>query len=153
MYDVIPVTTAHPTACGAAALKMLLAYYNIEADLDQLVTELGIGVAGCTGNDIKRVGNAHGLDVRFYKMDADGVFATDRPLILWWRRKHFVVFCGMNKKGEPVICNPSSGQFPISVDAFKRLFSEIAFSNGKTDDIFPDDYFGENTPTPDYFDE
>lgn len=153
MYDVIPVTTEHSTACGAACLKILLAYYGIEADLPALITELNIGVAGCTATDIKRVGNAHGLDVKMWKMDAKAAMAVDRPCILWWRRKHFVVFCGMNKNGEPVICNPSSGQFAISVEAFKRLFSGVAFSNGTVDDVFPADYWGESTPTPDYFDE
>lgn len=153
MFDVKPVTTAHFTACGAACLKMLLAYSGIEADMDELIAELHIGVAGCTAKDIKRVGNARGLDIRLWKMDAEGALKVDRPCILWWRRKHFVVFCGLNDKGEPVICNPGSGRYPISVEAFTRYFSGVAISNGAVDDIFPEDYWGEHTPTPDYFDE
>ena len=137
MYDVKPVTTEHHTACGAACMKMLLDYYGIDSDLQSLIEELHIGVAGCTGKDIIRVGNAHGLDVKTWKMDAEGALAVDRPCILWWRRQHFVVFCGLNAKGEPVICNPSSGRFPISVEAFGRLFSGIAFSNGECGDFVP----------------
>lgn len=153
MYDVKPVTAEHHTACGAACMKMLLAYYGIDSDLQSLIEELHIGVVGCTGADIIRVGNAHGLDVKTWKMDTEGALAVDRPCILWWRRQHFVIFCGLNAKGEPIICNPSSGRFPISVEAFDRLFSGIVFSNGTVDDIFPADYWGEKTPTPDYFDE
>lgn len=153
MYDVKPVTVSHSTACGAASLKMLLAYYGIEAGIDQLITELRIGVAGCTAADIKRVGDAHGLAMKTWRMDANGALKADRPCILWWQRNHFVVFCGLNEKKEPVICNPSMGRYPISVETLTRKFSGIAISNGTVDDVFSDDYWGENTPTPDYFDD
>ena len=48
MYDITPVTTAHHTACGPACLKMLLAYYGHDAELDDLV-------ATVRSNHIKRV--------------------------------------------------------------------------------------------------
>lgn len=137
MYDVKPVTSAHTTACGPTCLKMLLDFYGHDAALEDLITECGVGIAGCTANDLKRVGNAHGLDITQWKMDMEGVLMADRPMILWWRYQHFVVFCGLNDKGEPVICNPSSGRFPISLDTFKRAFSGIALCNGTPEDYKP----------------
>lgn len=150
MYDVKPVTTAHKTGCGPACLKMLLDYYGQDVALEQLIRECNVGIAGCSAQDIKRVGNAHGLNITFWKMDAEAILAIDRPAILWWRFQHFVVFCGLNDKGEPVICNPANGRFPVSLDTFTRAFSEIVLCNGDPDDVIPEDYWGENTISPEY---
>lgn len=154
MYDVKPVTTAHATACGAACLCMLLAYYGHDVPLDELIQECGTSVSGCTLGDLKRVGNAHGLDGYPCKMDAEDLLRQDRPGIIHWKGTHWVVFCGLNAQEEPVICNPASGRFPLSRAAFIRFFDGYALFNGDPDDrMNSDDYFGENTPEPDYFDE
>lgn len=152
MYDVKPVTTATANACGPASLKMLLNYYGVDVTLEDLIRECCTGIIGCTAADLIRVSNKHGLDMHGYKTDADAVMKQDRPAILFWKFTHYVVFCGMNDKGEPVICNPSCGRFAISVDAFTRFFSGIELCNGRPDDVFDtDDYFGENTVEPDFF--
>lgn len=152
MYDIKPVTTLITNACGEASLKMLLKYYGIDASIEDLIKECGAGFIGCTAADMARVGKSHGLDMRVYKMDAEALMKLDRPAIAWWKFNHFVVFCGMDNNGEPVICNPSIGRFAISIDAFSRFFSGIALCNGQADDVFDtDDYFGENTVEPDFF--
>lgn len=137
MYDVTPVTTNRQTACGPTALKMLLGYYGQDVPLDQLIQECNISVTGCTAATLLRVGRDHGLDMRAFKADAEGAMKMDRPAILWWRYVHFVVFCGLNDQGEPVICNPSSGRFPISREAFARHFSGVALTNGAAEDYVP----------------
>lgn len=155
MYDVKPVTTAHTTACGPACLKMFLRYYGQDVELDTLIAECGVSVHGCTAGDILRVGRAHGLtDLGAYKITTiDSLLQQDRPAILWWQYKHFVVFCGLNDKGEPVICNPSSGRYPINVETLTTKFSDgIALCNGHPQNIIDaEDYFGEHEPEPDYF--
>lgn len=156
MYDVKSVTTAHPTACGAACLKMLLHYYGQDVDMDTLIAECGVSVTGCTAADVVRVGRAHGLDaLAAYRITPiAALLKQDRPAILWWEYSHFVVFCGVNEKGEPVICNPSSGRYPIGIDTLTRKFADgIAICNGRPTDLPPADYFGEHTIAPDYFDE
>ena len=137
MYDVIPIITPHATACGPTCLAMLLGYYGIDVPPDDLIRECGVTVAGCTAKDLLRVGRAHGLDMKTYKETAEDAMSMDRPAILWWRYTHFVVFCGLSEKDEPVICNPSSGRFPISREAFARCFSGIALTNGDTGDFVP----------------
>lgn len=150
MYDVTPVTTNRQTACGPTALKMLLGYYGQDVPLEQLIQACNIGVTGCTAATLLRVGRDHGLDMRAFKADAEGAMKMDRPAILWWRYVHFVVFCGLNDQGEPVICNPSSGRFPISREAFARHFSGVALTNGVPDDQIPEDYWGEHAESPEY---
>lgn len=134
MYDVIPITTEHDTACGPASLKMLLQYYGIEVDLAQLIEECGVSVNGCTGKDILRVGRAHGLDMTAFRMDAEETIKQDRPCICWWKFRHFVVYCGKDDNGEPVICNPSRGRYSIDAESFASFYSDVAFFNGEPKD-------------------
>jgi ABC-type bacteriocin/lantibiotic exporter with double-glycine peptidase domain len=103
---------------------------------------------------VLRVGKAHGLDaMSAWQMDADALMRNDRPAIAWWRYNHFVIFCGLNDKGEPMICNPMRGLYPIDAGTFRALFSGVALCNGHPIDILPGDYFGENEPEPSYFDD
>lgn len=150
MFDVLPVTTGRATACGPACLKMLLAYYGIDAELEQLIAECGVGIAGCTAGDVLRVGRAHGLgDLAAYKMPPAELATQDRPAIVWWRNNHYVVCCGLDDKGDVVICNPSRGRFAIDLDSFCVLCtglepgSCVALCNGQPEDLpgpEPDDY-------------
>jgi ABC-type bacteriocin/lantibiotic exporter with double-glycine peptidase domain len=137
MYDVKPVTTEHPTACGPAALKMLLDYYGQTVELADLISECEVSVTGCTAAKLLQVGRAHGLAMTAWETDAEDVLTSDRPAILWWRYTHFVVFCGLNEKDEPVICNPSSGRFPIARETFERAYSGKALYNGTPADFGP----------------
>lgn len=119
MFDIEPVTTNHHTACGPACLKMLLAFYGIEVDLDTLISECGVRVNGCTANDLLRVGRAHGLeDFGAWSENPEDVLKQDRPAILWWTYGHFVVYAGLNDDGEPVLCNPSRGRYAIDRGTF-----------------------------------
>lgn len=132
MYDVKPVNDRRSTVCGPVSLKMLLSYYNIDADLDTLIEECNIRVDGCTAADLLRVGRAHGLDQMVaFKMEAAELVRQDRPAIIWWRYHHFCVFCGTNDAGDVVICNPSSARYAIDFGTFAALYSGVALFNGE----------------------
>jgi len=152
LYDIDLVTTDRGTCCAPACLNMLLKYYGHDAPLDQLIEECGVGVAGCGANDVLRVGRAHGLEpFAAWRMDAATVMRTDRPAIIWWNYNHFVVFAGLNEAGEPVICNPQRGMYPIDAGTFAARYTGVALCAGQPNDIMPADYFGEDEPEPDYF--
>ena len=142
MFDVIPVTTSHHTACGPACLKMLLAWYGIEVDLEQLIEECDVKINGCSMKDLIRVGRAHGLDDLAVWQEAPAeVLQQDRPAIVWWRYTHYVVYAGLNEQNEPVICNPSQGRYAIDAGTFKNMLSGlepgtcVALCNGKPGDL------------------
>lgn len=138
MFDVTPMNTARTTACGPVCLKMLLDYYGIDADLENLITECNVGVNGCTAADIKRTAEAYGLSVTCWKMDAEELIRQDRPGIIWWKYHHFVVFDGRAEDGKVFICNPSSGRFRMDVETFSTFYSEIAIFVGTPETLeFP----------------
>ena len=155
MFDVTPVTSARTTDCGQTCLKMLLDYYGHDVSLDTLIAECGESVAGVSGAVLMRVGRQHGLDPTAWQMSADELILQDRPAIIHWRYTHWCVFCGQNDNGDPVICNPDRGRYRIPKSDFARLYTGVALFNGTPYilDKFKDDYFNENEPVPDYFNE
>ena len=140
MYDVNVVTSAIKMDCGPTCLKMLLDYYGIEVDLDTLIRECNTRIEGCSGKDLKRVGNAHGLDIRAYATDADTLIKMDRPGICHWRHSHWVIFCGTDN-GKVVIINPDRGKFHMSEGSFKMFFSGTVLFNGEPQELEPEPEF------------
>lgn len=135
MYDITPITSEHPTDCGATCLKMLLDYYKIDIPLDQLVNECNTRLIGCTAADVLRAGRLHGVEMHAYKTDLDGILKVDRPAIIWWKRKHFCVLCGIDETGNIVIINPDRGKYRMSKSLFKAWYSGIAVFVGEPTDI------------------
>ena len=142
MFDVKPITSPKQLDCGPTCLKMLLAYYGIDVDLDTLIKECNVSYAGCTAADIMRAGRKHGLDMMAWGNKDDfnpsgsgetievDTIEYDRPAIVWWKYNHFVVFCGLNDDGKVVICNPDRGRYPISKSLFKSFNSGVDITNG-----------------------
>ena len=139
IYNVIPVTSARQTDCGATCLKMLLAFYGTDVALDQLINECNTRLVGCNAKDVVRVGKAHGLDMHIYKMDADELIKQDRPAIIWWLNNHFVVFSGVDDDGKVVICNPDRGRYRVSKGIFRSFYTNISLWNGTPEPEEPEE--------------
>lgn len=138
MFDVTPIPSMNRYDCGPTCLAMLLNYYGLPYDQKELIEECGCDITGCNGKDMLRVGRAHGMDMKSYKTDVDGVVKADRPTIIWWQYDHFVVCCGEDENGQVVICNPNTGRFRISRGSFASFYTGIAFSNGELGNL-PED--------------
>lgn len=141
MFDIELVTTRKAAYCGPCCLKMLLEYYGIEADVDELAAELGVRIGGCSGGDMLRVGRARGLvELKAYNEPPAEMLTQDRPGIVWWEYNHFVVVAGMNEKGEAMVCNPTRGRYPLDVETFTNKCAKleggqyVIFCNGQPED-------------------
>lgn len=137
MFDVEPITSRKETDCGPTCLKMLLTFYGAEdVPLAQLTEECNTGIIGCTAKDVMRAGRLHGLDMKSYKCDADDIITSDRPSIVWWMYRHFVVFAGLDPEtGKVWICNPDRGRYRVSKSTFRSFFTGIAVCNGEMGDL------------------
>lgn len=143
VFDIVPVTSTRSTNCGPCCMKMLLAYYGEEVTLEQLQQECPVTIAGWTGKNLLDVGRAHGLDMTAYQMDAEELIKQDRPAIVWWLYKHFLIFSGVDENGQVVICNPSKGRYRVSVGTFRSFYSGVSFWNGEPHEPEPNEE-GEN---------
>lgn len=135
MYDVKPIVSKKQFDCGPTCLCMLLGYYDIEVPLEDLIAECNTRIIGCSAADLKRVGNAHGLDVIAYSMDAEELIKQDRPAIIWWKYGHWCVFCGQDEQGQVFICNPDRGRYRMSQSLFKAFYSGVSLFNGEPGDV------------------
>ncbi len=135
MFNITPVVSSHPSDCGATCLKMLLSYYNIEADLATLIEECNTTLIGCSAKDINTAGRKYGLNMKAFKMDAEEVVRQDRPSVIWWKHNHFVICCGRDSNDKIVVINPDLGQYRMTFGTFKSLYSNIALYNGDPEDI------------------
>ena len=134
MFDVNVVTSEKEFDCGPTCLKMLLDYYGITVELDELIRECNVKYTGCSAGDLMRAGKTHGLDMKAFKMDAEEVIRQDRPSIVWWKYSHFCVCCGMDDE-KVVIINPDRGRYHMSQGTFKSFYSGVALFNGEPADL------------------
>lgn len=135
MYDVIPVTSPKNYDCGETCLKMLLAYYGTDIPLEDLIRECNTRMIGSSARDLCCVGKAHGLDIKIFQMDAEELIRQDRPAIIWWKYRHWCVFCGQDEAGKIVICNPDLGRYRMSEALFASFYTGVSLWNGEPHDI------------------
>ena len=131
MFDVKAKTSPKELDCGATCLQMLLDFYGIDVGLAELTSDCRTTLAGCTGTDLKRAGEAHGLQIKAYKMDAEEVLKMDRPSIIHWKHNHWCICCGTTENGDVVICNPDRGRYPIKRNTFDCYYTGVALFNGE----------------------
>ena len=135
MFDVLPITSENAADCGATCLAMLLDFYGKEWNLEELRRECNTSIIGCRATDILRAGRNHGLDMVAFQMDAAELIRQDRPAIVWWLYRHFVVFAGCDEDGKVVVCNPDRGRYRMSKGQFASFYTGVSLWNGEPHDL------------------
>ena len=112
--------------CGAAALCMVLAYYNKWIPLEQVRSDCGVSRDGSNARNVLMAARNYGLNADGYRVEPDdlkneGTF----PCIIHWEFNHFVVCNGF--KGDKVYINdPARGNISVSKERFDEAFTGIA---------------------------
>lgn len=131
MFDIKPITSPIQLDCGPTCLQMLLSYYGIESKLEDLNNKCNIDLIGCTAKDLQKIGNEYGLDIKAYEMSMEELLEQDRPAIIWWKRNHFCIFCGLDEDNRIMIINPDRGLYAIPKPTFKTYYSGVSLFNGE----------------------
>lgn len=109
--------------CGAAALAMVLAYYEKWIPLEQVRIDCGVSRDGSNAKNIILAARNYGLEAEGYKLTADELFAEGQfPCVIHWNFDHFVVCNGQNK-GKISLNDPARGQVDISKEEFEKKFT------------------------------
>lgn len=135
MYQVNVITSPRNYDCAPTCLLMLLNYYGKEATLEELSEECQVSLIGCTAKNVKTTGIAHGLDIRAYNMDAEEVIRQDRPSIIWWKRNHFCICCGVDENDNVVVVDPDKGRYRMSKGIFGMFYAGVALFNGEPETL------------------
>ncbi len=116
--------------CGAAALAMIMAYYEKWLPLEQVRADCGVSRDGTKIENIVAAARSYGMEAVDYQCTFESLQEKGTlPCIVLWNRVNYVVYCGT--RGNHVFINdPAKGSLRITVDEFKRSFSNacILFS-------------------------
>ena len=131
----VPYVAQRKDTCGAAALAMVLAYWNAAVPHDEIArTLLEPELRGIAGSDLERFARQRGMTAIAYKGDVGQLrdfVGKGRPLIVAWdmgkRRYHDVVVVGMGER-EVIVNDPARGAARrISIEEFERRWKGAGY--------------------------
>lgn len=110
--------------CGAACLKILLAYYGKYVPIEDLRVACGVSRDGCTAYGIVSACEKYGMDCEGYSFSMEELANQSFPCILHWGFNHFVILEEIRNKNY-YLNDPAVGHVVISEENFKKLFTGI----------------------------
>ena len=111
--------------CGAASLKIVLAFWGRVVPLSELRERCGISRDGVTAVQLKRTALSYGLEVRAYRTSAEQLkLETQLPAILFWNFNHFLVLEGFDDN-KAYLSDPASGRRSVTWDEFQTSFTGV----------------------------
>lgn len=112
------------TECGAACLKIILAYYGRYVPIDVLRTACGVTRDGCTAYGVATACDAYGLDCDGYSYTLEELKKEYLPCIVHWGFDHFVVLEAI--KGDKYYINdPAVGRITLNENIFRKMFTGV----------------------------
>lgn len=123
--------------CGAAALCMVLAYYNKWIPLEQVRADCGVSRDGSNALNVMKAARSYGLIASGGRCEPEGLKKEGKfPCIVHWEFDHFVVVCGF--KGDKVYINdPAKGNYTVTAERFDEAFTGIVLLMEPGEDFVP----------------
>lgn len=123
--------------CGAAALTMILSYYDKWVPLEQVRSDCGVSRDGSNAKNILKAARSYGLKAQGYRMEPEVLKAKGTfPCIIHWEFNHFVVLNGF--KGDKVYLNdPARGSYVTSMKEFDEAFTGVCILFEPTEEFLP----------------
>ncbi len=123
--------------CGAAALAMVLAYYNKWVPLEQVRSDCGVSRNGSNAKNILLAARNYGFTAEGFKVELEDLQKDGQfPCILHWKFNHFVVCNGI--KGNKVYINdPSRGSLVITKEELDDAFTGVCIMLEPSDKFEP----------------
>jgi len=84
------------TECGAAALAIILGFYEKWVPLEELRRLCGVSRDGVSAANIVRAASYYGLVAEGYQLEIEKIVAVNAPFIVFWDFNHFVVVEGVS---------------------------------------------------------
>ena len=123
--------------CGAAALCMLMAYYDKWVPLEQVRRDCGVSRDGSKASNILKAARSYGFTAKGYRFEPEQLREQGKfPCIIHWEFNHFVVCDGF--RGNKVYLNdPAKGGYAVSMERFDESFTGICLLIEPGEDFAP----------------
>jgi NHLM bacteriocin system ABC transporter peptidase/ATP-binding protein len=119
--------------CGAAALGIIMRYYELWRPLEQLRMECGVTRDGSKASNLLKAARRFGMEASGIRCELDALLRTEPPVILYWNFNHFLVYEGVSQ-GKVHLNDPATGPRRISIEELEASFTGVVLkiSRGPT---------------------
>lgn len=111
--------------CGLACVAMIAAYFGRKENLQTVRAMAGGASRGSTLKDLIDVSHQLKLIPRPLRLTLDDLPRLRLPAVLHWKMDHYVVLCGLSRKGARIL-DPATGKRRIDSSELDQCFTGVA---------------------------